>query len=305
MIFPKELHPGDLVALTAPSSPITEEEAARCASFIESLGYRVQSGASLTRVLHGYKAGQGAARAAELNAMFCDPQVRAIFCVRGGDSSCHAVEFVDLETVAANPKIFVGYSDVTNYHTLLNRAGLITFHGPMVKSDMIKSDFKDYYSDSLWKILHMRESAVLENPPGTDIKRARPGKATGRLTGGNLSLVVSMLGTPYQIDAKGKILFIEDVNESVPRVDRMLHQLKFSGQFADAVGVVVGSFAECENSKDASYGVDELVLDFFSDYGKPVLYNIQAGHCSPTATLPLGAMCAMDADGKKVTFFRR
>lgn len=294
-----------MVALTAPSSPITEEEAARCVSFIESLGYRVQAGTSLTSVLHGYKAGKGAARAAELNSMFRDPQVRAIFCVRGGDSSCHAAEFIDPDIVRANPKIFVGYSDITNYHTLFNRAGLITFHGPMVKSDMIKSEFTGYYSDSFWKILNMRESAALENPLGTEIKRAHPGKAEGRLTGGNLSLIVSMLGTPYQIDAKDKILFIEDVNESVPRVDRMLHQLKFSGKFADAAAVIVGSFAECENSKDASYGVDELILDFFSGYGKPVLYNIQAGHCSPTATLPLGAMCEMDADGKNVTFFRR
>lgn len=305
MIFPKELRPGDLVALTAPSSPITEEEAARCVSFVEGLGYRVQTGTSLTSVLHGYKAGNGAFRAGELNSMFGDPLVRAIFCVRGGDSSCHAVEFVDPDIIRANPKIFVGYSDITNYHTIFNRAGLITFHGPMVKSDMIKSEFKDYYSDSFWKILHMRESAALENPPGTDIKCARSGKAKGRLTGGNLSLIVSMLGTPYQIDAEDKILFIEDVNESVPRVDRMLHQLKFSGKFADAAGVIIGSFAECENSKDASYGVDELVLDFFSDYGKPVLYNVQAGHCSPTATLPLGAMSEMDADEKKVTFFRR
>lgn len=274
-------------------------------SLIEGLGYRVQTGASLTSVLHGYKAGYGAFRADELNSMFSDPLVRAIFCVRGGDSSCHAVEFVDLDIVRANPKIFVGYSDITNYHTIFNRVGLITFHGPMVKSDMIKSEFKDYYSDSFWKILHMRESAALENPPGTDIKSARLGKAAGRLTGGNLSLIVSMLGTPYQIDAGDKILFIEDVNESVPRVDRMLHQLKFSGKLADATGVIVGSFAECENSKDASYGVDELILDFFSDYGKPVLYNVQAGHCSPTATMPLGAMCEMDAGEKKVTFFRR
>lgn len=304
MIFPEALQSGDLIALTAPSSPITDEEAARCVSFIKSLGYNVRAGASLTNVLHGYEAGKGAVRAAELNAMFSDPQVRAIFCVRGGDSSCHAVEFVDPDIVRANPKIFVGYSDITNYHTIFNRAGLITFHGPMVKSDMIKSEFTGYYSDSFWKILHMRERAILENPLGTDIKCSQPGKAMGRLTGGNLSLIVSMLGTPYQIDAKDKILFIEDVNESVQRVDRMLHQLKFSGKFSDAAGVIVGSFAECENSKDLLYGIDELVLDFFSDYGKPVLYNIQAGHCSPTATLPLGALCEIDADGKNVMFFR-
>lgn len=294
-----------MIALTAPSSPITAEEAALCSAFIENLGYRVRLGTTLTAVLHGYEAGEGRARAAELNSMFSDPEVNAIFCVRGGDSSCHAVEFIDIDAVRGNPKIFVGYSDITNYHTLFNRAGLVTFHGPMVKSDMIKKEFTGYYSESFWKILNMGECAVLENPADTEIMRARPGKAEGRLTGGNLALIVSMLGTPYQIDAKDKILFIEDVNESVQHVDRMLYQLKFSGKLADAGGVIIGSFTECYNSKDAAYGLEELILDFFRGYEKPVLYNFQAGHCSPTATLPLGAMCEVDADRKKVTFFRR
>lgn len=304
MIFPKKLQAGDLIALTAPSSPITTEEAERCAAFIESLGYRVASGASLTSVLHGYEAGGGRARAEELNAMFRNHEVSAIFCVRGGDSSSHAVEFIDCDAVRANPKIFVGYSDITNYHTLFNRAGLITFHGPMVKTDMI-GGFDNYSSEAFWKILGMGERAELENPPASEIKTARPGTACGRLTGGNLALVTSMLGTPYQIEAAGKILFIEDVNENVARLDRMLHQLKFAGKFAEAGGVIAGAFTDCQNSRDPGYGVEELLLDFFSDYDKPVLYNVQAGHCSPAATLPMGALCEINGENRSIILYGR
>lgn len=303
MIFPEKLHPGDIVALTAPSSPISGEEAERSIAYIEGLGYRVQAGNSLYKSLHGYMAGAGKDRAAELNAMFADRGVKAIFCVRGGDTSAHAVEYIDQDTVAANPKIFVGYSDITSYHTLFNRAGLVTFHGPMVKSNMI-GGFDDYSRESFWKILEMGESASLENPPGMDIKAARPGLAQGRLTGGNLSLITSMLGTPYEIEAKDKIIFIEDVDEVVRHVDRMLHHLKFSGKLDEAAGVIVGSFEGSVNQKDPGYGLDELILDFFADYEKPVIYNVQAGHCFPTATLPMGAMCKVDAGRAEITFYR-
>lgn len=303
MIFPEKLHPGDMVALTAPSSPISGEEAERCVAYIEGLGYTVKAGDSLYSSLHGYMAGTGRARAAELNAMFADNEVKAIFCVRGGDTSARAIEHIDLDMIKANSKIFVGYSDITSYHTLFSRAGLVTFHGPMVRSNMIDG-FDDYSREAFWKILEMGESASLENPPGVEIKAARPGIARGRLTGGNLSLITSMLGTPYEIEAKGRILFIEDVDEPVRHVDRMLHHLKFSGKLGEAAGVIVGSFEGSVNKKDPNYGLEELILDFFADYGRPVLYNVQAGHCFPTATLPIGAMCEIDAQGAGITFYR-
>lgn len=303
MFFPDRLRPGDTVALTAPSSPLGEGEAERCAAYIEALGYRVKAGESLRSSLHGYMAGTGRARAAELNAMFADSEVRAVFCVRGGDTSAHAVEYIDPGVVAANPKIFVGYSDITNYHTIFNRAGLVTFHGPMVKSNMI-GGFDDYSREAFWKILNMGETASLENPPGVEIKAARAGRARGRLTGGNLALITSMLGTPYEIETEGKILFIEDIDESVRRVDRMLHHLRLSGKLDAAAGVIVGSFEGCVNEKDPGYGLEELIYEFFADYPKPVLYNVQAGHCFPTATLPLGAVCEINAAGASIAFHR-
>lgn len=303
MIFPEQLQPGETVALTAPSSPITAEEAQCCAALIENLGYQVRLGVSLVNSLHGYEAGEGFERAAELNGMFADPEIKAIFCVRGGDSSCHVVEYIDPVVIGANPKIFVGYSDVTSYHTIFNRAGLITFHGPMVKSNML-ADFDDYSRDSLWKILGMAECATLENPYGVPIKRVSNGDARGRLTGGNLALITSMLGTPYEIDTKDKILFIEDVNENVQRVDRMLHHLKHAGKLRGAAGVIVGSFEGCVNEKDPGYGLEELIHSFFAGYDKPVLYNVQAGHCFPTATLPLGAMCEISSATARIVFHR-
>ena len=163
-------------------------------------------------------------------------------------------------------------------------------------------NYDDFSRTSLEAALSLKANESLEfvNLAPTLVLSA--GSCEGRLTGGNLALITSLLGTPYEIDTKGKVLLIEDVDESVPRVSRMLHHLKFAGKFDDAAGVLVGDFTDCKNPHDESYGVEALFQDFFTPFKKPVIANVRTGHDFPMATVPLGALCRLTPDGK--IFFR-
>ena len=287
-------------------SPISAEDAAACRRCFEERGYGVRMSGLVSAALHGYEAGEPEARAEELNAAFADPGVKAVFCLRGGNSACRVLEHVDLDTVRANPKIFVGYSDITPFHVLFNqRADLITFHGPMVKSNMLR-DFDAFSRASLDAALSMEPGSEMEfyNPEGSAIEEVCGGAAEGRLAGGNLALLTSLLGTPYAVDTRGKILLIEDVGETVPRVARMLHHLRLAGKFEEAAGVLIGDFTDCPNAAEPAYGVKALIRDFFSGFGKPVLAGVRTGHDFPMATLPLGMRCRIDAARGSVRFSR-
>lgn len=305
MIFPNKLLKGDTVALIAPSSPVTKEEADRSVKFLEDSGYKVKVGKCVYKSLHGYKAGTGEERAADINQMFADKDVKAIFCIRGGDTSSHAIDKVDIDIVKENPKIFVGYSDVTNYNIYFNqKADLVTFHGPMVKSNMI-SNYDEFSKTSFEDAINMDEVLYLKNPEGQDFDVICDGIAEGILVGGNLALITSMIGTPYEIDTKGKVLFIEDIYENVTRVDRMLYQLKYSNKIKDAAAIIVGDFSDCENKNDPTYGINELLKEFFAGLDKPVMFNIKCGHCFPTSTLPLGAKCEVNTFNKTIKFINK
>lgn len=302
MIFPNKIKKGDTVAIIAPSSPVSRTDADRSKQFLENAGYIVKMGECVYKNLHGYKAGSGDERAKDINEMFSDKEVKAIFCIRGGDTSSHVINKIDINLVKENPKIFVGYSDVTNLNIFFNqKANLITFHGPMVKSNMI-NDYDDFTKSSFESTINMEDSMYLQNPEGEEFKVICNGKAEGIIIGGNLALITSMIGTPYEIDTKGKILFIEDIYENVTRVDRMLHQLKFSNKINDAASIIVGDFSDCINEYDPSYGINELLEDFFSGLDKPVMYNIKCGHCFPTSTIPLGALCELDTYNRTIRF---
>lgn len=170
MIFPEKLRKGDTVAIIAPSSPVTSQEADLSKKFLEDNGYKVKMGLCTYKNLHGYKAGTGEERAKDINEMFADKEVKAIFCIRGGDTSNHAIGKIDLDVVKKNPKIFVGYSDVTNLNVYFNqKAGLVTFHGPMVKSNMI-NDFDDFSRENFENVLNMDDEMFLKNPEGESFK---------------------------------------------------------------------------------------------------------------------------------------
>lgn len=305
MTIPPPLKPGGTVFLTAPSSPLSDSQpAADIAAAVERLGFRAVVGASCIApaTARGYAAAPPAVRAAELNRAFADPGVDAVWCVRGGSTAWQLPPLLDAGCIAAHPKPFIGFSDVTTLHLFLQRrCGLASFHGPTANR-VLSWGGDDFSWRSLRAALSMGPCLPLENPPGEPVRVLRPGRARGRLTGGNLSLVVQTLGTPEQIDARGKILFLEDVGEAVYAIERMLHQLCRAGVLGAAAGLLFGDFTGCRNAYRAEYGPEALLADFFRDWPGPVVCNVRSAHCTPMATLPLGAVCRVE--GEKIWFCR-
>ncbi len=301
MIFPEKLKQGDKVAIIAPSSPVSKENADGCKEAVISMGYQVVMGESAYKSVRGYAAGTGKEKAAEIMKMFTDKSIKAIWCIRGGITSSHVVDKLDYDLISRNPKIFVGYSDITNLHVVFNqKSNLVTYHGPMVKSNML-NDYDDFTRKSFEQALNFESELTLQNPVGESFEVISGGTAEGTIIGGNLALLVSMLGTPYEIDTKGKILFFEDVNEKLSRVDRMIYHLKYSGKLDDIKGIIVGDFTNCQLD-DPEYGLKELLKDELGNLDIPVMYNIKSGHCFPMSTIPMGSICHMDAHNKKIIF---
>lgn len=311
MVFPENLKPGDTIGLAAPAFPVTQEKRDAGVALLEHMGFRVSVGECLEQLYncHGYLAGEAKKRAQDLNRMFGDPQIKAIFCVRGGYGSAHIMKYLDYDLIRRNPKIFVGYSDLTNLHSALNQiCGLVTFHGPMVISNMIQPGFEGYSRESLFRALGMRPGEEMEflNPPeAPKIGVLRPGQAQGVITGGNLSLVTGSIGTFYQPDTRGKVLFLEDIEESIPRLDMYITHLEYAGMMEHAAAVVLGNFEGCDNSRyDGTYSLEEFLHDRFKDYRIPVLYRVASDHSKPMGTIPMGTVCRVDADTGRL-FFKR
>ncbi len=301
MIYGKKLQFGDTIGFVAPSGAVREDGAIeRAAAETERMGFKVQFGAS-NHGRYGYLAGNDEARARDVNDMFRDDTVDAIFCLRGGYGAMRILDLIDYEAIRANPKIFVGFSDVTALHiAMLNRAGLVTFHGPMPTANWANGPLDDFSRDALYQVLMRAEPAgMLPNPPEYPRQTIASGTAEGQLVGGNLMLVTSSLGTPWEIDTKGRILFLEEVGEKTYCVDRMLTQLRLAGKFDDCKGVVFGNFNNC-NVEYEQFGLtlDEIIQDVVVPSGKPVMGGLRCGHCRPNLTLPFGVRCRLDADAQ-------
>lgn len=308
MIFPDRLNQGDTVGLIAPAFPVKEEERDDCVRLLKEMGYGVKTGTCLEKLynFHNYLAGKGEARAEDLNRMFADPEVKAIFCVRGGYGSSQTMKYLDFDLIKKNPKIFVGYSDITNLHSaLLMFGGLVTFHGPMVCSNM-RRGFDSYTRESLFAALNMEDELEFRNPPGEEgFKTIRGGVAGGVIAGGNISVLARGCGTFYQLDTAGKILFLEDVEEGISSLDMYITQMEYAGMFQHAAGILLGDFTDCTNDRyDGSYQIGEFLHDRFGGMGLPVMYNIRSGHDKPMGTLPFGTWCRMDGDNGRITFYR-
>lgn len=329
---PRRLRKGDLASLVAPSGstsgPDRVEASVRA---LESLGLRVKASPHCADV-YGYLAGDDATRARELESAFLDPETAAVICLRGGYGTPRILDRIDYSIVAAHPKVFLGYSDITALHAAFRRfAGLVTFHGPMPSSDMVPELdpesrasleavlFGDAGSQSAgapWIIGAPRSSGApritsaprpdsvlrpgpvrILNPGGRPFTNLSGGIAEGELVGGNLSLIAAAMGTPWELDAAGKILFIEDIDEAPYRIDRMLNHLRLAGVFDRCAGVLIGSWTRCDPpAGKASLTIEEIFRDLILPCGKPVLAGIAAGHGSPNLTLPLGIAYRLDAD---------
>mgnify|MGYP003582769076 CR=1 FL=1 len=313
MNFPEPLKQGDKVFLVCTSSPIFEEDIEKCKKIVKELGFEAVLGESLFGNIGGYMAGTPEIRIKDLHRAFADDEIKGVFCVKGGFSASQLLDKLDYELIKNNPKVFVGYSDVTNLNIVLNqKCNLGTFHGPMIKSNMF-CDFNDFTKKSFLNVLNRKKSEKweFENPidEKTGVEKEisllykkdfKNKKITGELTGGNLSIIVTTLGTDYEIDTKGKIFFIEEIEEEISRIDRMMTHLKYAGKFEDCNAVLLGNFSKCKNTYGENYELMDFLKDFFKDYEKPVIYGLESGHEKPDlVTMPLGAKCVVEINENK------
>lgn len=302
MNYPAPLYKGDTVGLVAPCSPVTQKRLDECIKAVLSLGLHVLVGDSCTESLHGYLAGPAEIRAGDLNSMFDNPDVKGIFCIRGGYGSTEIMQLLDYKKIRKNPKVFVGYSDVTSFHLAFQSlCNMVTFHGPMVSSNMV-DDFDPYTKQSFLEAISMPSCFIFKNPPNHSLHPIVEGDANGRVIGGCLSLISPAVGTFYQPDFRGKILFLEDVDESLPRCDKLMNHLLNSGVFNEIAGVLLGNFKDCINPYDPSYTMYDYFKDFFKDYTKPVVYGVQSGHDKPMGTIPLGTICRVHTKQNQIYF---
>lgn len=307
---PDALKPGDTIALVAPAGNISEERLQQTIAGLEALGYNVKAADNVTSQ-YKYLAGTDEERARGVMDAWLDPQVDAIFCVTGGYGVTRMLDRLDYEAIAARPKILTGFSDITALHlAVYQRANMVAFHSPTTMAATINDrDSRPFQAIHLWRAIaseeyHDENGRRLD--PGWTIPMVEPtsptvtlipGKARGRLTGGNLSLIDAIMGGPYEIDVKNKILFLEDVGEKPYRIDRMLSTLELAGKLDEPAGVVLGLFARCDPSDpETSFTVDEVFERYFADKAYPVVKMFPVGHVIENATVPLGIMAELDAD---------
>ncbi|KRP49228.1 S66 peptidase family protein [Pseudomonas poae] len=289
------LRPEGTIALIAPAGPAALD-VEKAEQWMRNRGYglRIYPG---VYGRDGYLAGSDKTRLADLHAAFADPDIDAIFCLRGGYGTPRLLDSLDFGLLRANPKPFVGYSDITALHLAINRyAGFVTFHGPMLNADLL-GDKQPPTESSLFSLLRgqLGVGGELAHPVAFPLTTLEPGIARGRLQGGNLSMIAAVMGTPFEIDAQGIILFIEDVNEPIYRIDRLLTHLRLAGKLAQVAGVLVGDVAGVD-----SMALERLLKQTFAPLGVPVLSGWRSGHCDPNLTLPLGALVRLDAGEQRV-----
>jgi muramoyltetrapeptide carboxypeptidase len=302
----KALQLGDKICIVSPASPTlmaTNYERGKLA--LERMGFEVIAG----KYVHDKYllfAGDAKKRADDINKAFQDRSVRAIFCSRGGTGTSHILPYIDFSIIKENPKIFVGYSDITTLQiAILNETGLITFYGPMVSTDFGKG-VTQYTKDNLLAALTQAEK-VLEpkNPANKEILTVCAGKAEGMLIGGCLSIAVATLGTKHELDTRDRILFFEDVDEKPHRIDRYLTQLILAEKLREAKGIIFGTFTRCSYLKrDAyeKYGVTliDIIKDRITPLNIPCIFGLQFGHVTKKLTIPVGAHASLDATRGRV-----
>ncbi|HEY1043385.1 MAG TPA: LD-carboxypeptidase [Telluria sp.] len=308
LIKPPRLHQGDTIAILAPGGRTNDEAIARAAERIEALGFRVRLGANL-REVHGNYAGTVQQRLDDLHRAFADPEIKGIWCIRGGSGCISLLAHIDYELVRRHPKVLIGYSDITALHLALYRKiGLVTFHGPVASSGIA-----DYTNRQLMNIvtdpqpqyiiaqsMENRVRALTE--PHYGIRTVREGVATGRLIGGNLSLVSALAGTPYAADFEGALVYLEEVNEEPYRLDRWMTQLDLASPFAKAAGVMIGICENCGPVEgEISLTLDQTLDIHLQPLQVPAVTGYSFGHIRNQFTLPVGVNARLDTEAETLT----
>ncbi|QQS35123.1 MAG: LD-carboxypeptidase [Ignavibacteriales bacterium] len=305
---PKALRRGDLIGIVTPGSYITQEELNDSIKNVESLGFKAVYTDKVLE-MNGYFSAHDKDRAEDIMKMFSRKDIKAIMCARGGYGCARILPMLDYSVIKNNPKILIGYSDVTALLLgITHKTGLVTFHGPVGISsfnEFTRKYFYDVLVEGNKKI--KMTSAADDNPDEpAEIYTLRKGKCSGKLAGGNLSVMVSLIGTEYDIDYTNKIIFIEEIGEEPYRIDRMLTQMIQSGKFKKAKGIALGTFRKCESKKvepsfENSFSLKEVLIERLASLGIPVAYGLSFGHIKNKFTLPLGISTEFDAGEKTIT----
>lgn len=297
---PRRLKEGDTVGIIAPAWSFDPESFKKGVDKLRKVGFRVKYDRSIFSK-YWSMAGYDRQRAEQINSMFADKEVKAIICAKAGYGSIRTLPYLNRHIIRSNPKIFVGYSDITILLSYLyNNAGMIVFHGPVLSEEI-------YEGMSVITLEHFLHAITQTIPLGelqfSTLRALRPGVASGILVGGNMSLIVNAIGTPYDIDTAGKILFLEDVGEDFEVIDSYLMQLKLAGKLKKIKGIIFGRMIDCLDHSGGKYKIQDILKDILHDIEVPIIYGFPSGHREPgdiDITLPLGVRVTLDANTAKL-----
>jgi muramoyltetrapeptide carboxypeptidase len=298
ILKPKRLKPGNVIGVISPAStPGDLLNIENGVKYIEKNGYRVEVGKNVGKY-HGYLAGSDEERLSDLHDMFRNKNINAVFCVRGGYGSARILDKIDYKLIQNNPKIFVGYSDINALQmAFFAKCGLITFAGPMVASDFA-DEISSFTEEAFWRVITSNiKVGRLYNPNKEKFFAIKKGSAQGRILGGNLTMINSLISTEYLPKLKDSILLLEEINEAPYRIDRMLNQFRIMKIFKNVKGVILGDFVKCvENDSDKrTLSLNDVVIDYFEELKIPVIYNFRHGHLHDKITIPFGLKTTLNA----------
>jgi muramoyltetrapeptide carboxypeptidase len=303
IIKPKKISAGSKIGIIAPATDVTSpDDIAKCIEVIKYFQFEYKIGKSLLNG-KGYKTKSIDERVGDLHEMFKDESVSAVFCIRGGYGSAQLLDKIDYKLVKSNPKIFLGYSDITALHSAIHKmTGLITFHGPVMLSafnNFTLQNFKNIFFPESNEIILKNPESITGLRNSFPIRTIQSGSATGRLIGGNLSLISSLAGTKYFPDTENKILFLEDVGEVPFRIDRMLNQLRLAGAFDKCNAIIFGKCCDCDAGDSQStwdLSLGEVLDSYFGNIKIPSFYGLMIGHTQDQLTLPIGCEVSINSD---------
>ncbi len=305
ILFPSPLAPGDTIGLAAPASPPDKPEIVdEVISRLTEYGFKIKPGKFL-RQRTGYLAGSDEERAQDINALFADSEVKGVFALRGGYGSCRILPMLDYDVIRANPKLFVGYSDITAMHVaILVKTGLVTFHGSNASSAFTPGNEKTCRGMLLEPLVGSGERVLFsrENGRETPVKTVTPGRVKGQLLGGNMTCLLRLLGTPYAPDFRGVILFLEDTCEKAYRVDGLFTHLRLAGILDQIGGLVIGQFDHTDAEEQAR--ITTTLQREAVRIGVPCISGAPIGHFAEQIMVPQGVSAELDADAGKLSIMR-
>ena len=292
--IPVRIKPGDTIGIVAPAGPFDRQTFFRGVHIIEDLGFKIFIPPGLFEK-NRYLAGSDKHRVQFVNQLFADKSIDAIICARGGYGAMRILPMLDYDIIKSNPKIFIGFSDITVLLSVMyTRCNLVTFHGPVVTS---LADGSEETKRSLFSNVTSDSNLEIKLSGGRTIN---PGAAVGEVCGGNLTMLCHLVGTPYAPDFENKILFLEDWGEAPYRIDRMLVHLELAGWFKGLSGIILGAFEECGPIEE----VFKIIVELFGKYRVPILAGLDAGHGNHNLTIPLGIEATLDADRHSLIYHR-